>query len=235
MNSVRELRASYVMSTAEIRAELRDLVFGRVAIADGVVPPLLFVVVNALWGVTTATVVGIGSAVMITVWRLARGRRIRFAMAGLLGTAFAAALALRSGSADDYFLPGIISGSVTTFVIVVSIAVRRPFVAWSSWLTRGWPLGWYWHPNVRAAYTRTSWIWAGFFALRSLVQWRFYLGGDTAALGVAGVVLGWPALLVLLISTYVLGRRWLMELSGPSVEEYEAGASQPWQSQTRGF
>ncbi len=108
-------------------------------------------------------------------------------------------------------------------------------MAWTSRLTRGWPLGWYWHPNVRPAYSRTSWIWAGFFAFRALVQWRFYLGGDTAALGLARVVLGWPALLVLLVFTYVLGRRWLVELRGPSVEEYQTGSKQPWEGQTRGF
>lgn len=220
---------------AEIRFELTDLVFGRVAFADSVVPPLLFVVANALWGVTSATVVGVAAAVMITLWRLVRGRPVRFALAGLLGTVFAAALALRSGSAGDFFLPGIISGLATAVVIVLSIGVRRPFVAWTSWLTRGWPLGWYWHPNVRPAYTRASWVWAGFFALRTWVQWRLYLGGDAAALGLARILLGWPALLVLLISTYLLGRRWLVELRGPSVEEYQAGSSQPWEGQTVGF
>lgn len=223
------------MSTAEIRAELTDLVFGRVAIADGVAPPLLFVVANALWSVTIATAVGVGSALMISVWRLVRGRSVRFALAGLLGTALAATLAVRSGSAGDFFLPGIISSEATALVILFSIGARKPFVAWTSWLTRRWPLGWYWHPSVRPAYTRISWIWAGFFLLRALVQWRFYLAGDTAALGVARVVLGWPALLVLLVSTYVLGRRWLVGLRGPSVEEFQNGSSQPWEGQTKGF
>ncbi len=223
------------MTTAEIRAELRGLAFGRIAFADGVVPPLLFVVSNAFWGVTAATVLGIGSAATITAWRLLRGRKIRFAVSGLFGTTLAAVLALRSGSAEEFFLPGIISGSATTLVILASIAVRRPFVAWTSWLTRGWPLGWYWHQNVRPAYTRTSWIWAGFFSLRTLVQWRLYLTGDSVLLGVARVALGWPALLLLLIGTYVMGRRWLVALGGPSVEEYEAGANRPWEGQSTGF
>lgn len=232
---LRPLRPLYLMSTAEIRAELTDLVFGRVAIADGVVPPLLFVAANGVWSVTIATAVGIGSALMITVWRLVRGRPVRFALAGLLGTALAATLALRSGSAGDFFLPGIISSSATALVIILSIGARKPFVAWTSWLTRRWPLGWYWHPNVRPAYTRTSWIWAGFFVLRGLVQWNFYLAGDTAALGLTRVVLGWPALLVLLVSTHVLGRRWLVQLRGPSVEEYQTGSNRPWEGQTKGF
>jgi hypothetical protein len=49
------------------------------------------------------------------------------------------------------------------------------------------------------------------------------------------VVTGWPALLALLVVTYVLGRRWLEALQGPSVEEFLAGADPPWRGQERGF
>lgn len=223
------------MSAAEIRAELSELVSGRVGIADGVVPPLAFVALNPFLGLAASGAVGLGTAVMITVWRLLQGRTVRFAVAGLAGTGLAAALALRSGSAEDYFLPGIISGAVTTALIVASIAVGRPFVAWTSWLSRGWPIRWYWHQQVRPAYTRASWIWAGFFALRTATQWWLYAGGETIGLAVVRVVLGWPALIGLLIATYVLGTRWLRDLAGPSVEEFESGTKPPWVGQLRGF
>lgn len=219
----------------EIRQELREVVFGRVGIADGVIPPLLFVASNALWGVVAASVVGLGSAIGITLWRLLRGRRIRFAMAGLLGTAVAVAFALFSRSAEGFFLPGIVTGTGTTILILVSIGVRRPFVAWTSALTRGWPLRWYWHPQVRPAYARTSWLWAVFFASRTIIQGWLYGDEETATLAVVRVVTGWPALLVLLIATYVLGRRWLTRLGGPSVEEFAAGENPPWKGQQRGF
>jgi hypothetical protein len=223
------------MSTADIRAELRELVSGRVGIADGVLPPLIFVGANAVWGLVPAAVLGVGTAVAISVWRLFGGRPLRFALAGLFGTVLAAILALRSGSADGYFLPGIFTGAATTAALVASTLAKRPFVAWTSWLARGWPIGWYWHPNVRPAYARASWIWASFFALRTLIQWQLYTAGETVALGVARVVMGWPLLLVLLVTTYVLGRRWLVSIGGPSVEEFESGAPPPWQGQERGF
>jgi len=220
---------------SEIRQELREVVFGRVGIADGVIPPLLFVASNAVWGVVAASVIGLGSAIGITMWRLLKGRRIRFAVAGLLGTAVAVSFALLSRSAEGFFLPGIVSSTGTTALILLSIGVRRPFVAWTSALTRGWPLGWYWHPQVRPAYSRTSWLWAAFFGGRTLVQWRLYGDEETTALAVARVVMGWPALLLLLIATYVLGRRWLTQLGGPSVEEFAAGEDPPWKGQRRGF
>lgn len=223
------------MSTSELRAELSELVSGRVGFADGVLPPIVFVAVTSFAGLGVAALAGIGSAVLITFWRLTRGRSVRFALAGLAGTVLAVMLALRSGSPDDYFLPGIISGSFTTGLIVLSIAAKKPFVAWTSWLTRKWPLGWYWHPRVRPAYTRASWIWAGFFGFRTLVQLSLYLGGETVTLAAVRVLLGWPAFAGLLVITYLLGRRWLVGLGGPSVEEYESAAVAPWTGQARGF
>ena len=219
----------------EVVAELRELVSGRVAIADGILPPIVFVAFNALFGVPVAAATGIGTAAAITAWRLWRGRPIRFALAGLLGTLIAALLALRSGAARDYFLPGIISGVVTTSVALISVLVRRPLVGWASWITRGWPSGWFWHPQVRPAYTRATLIWVGFFATRTFLQWRLFVDGEVEALGLVRVILGWPGLLALLVVTYVLGRKWLGELAGPSVDEFESDARPPWQGQQAGF
>lgn len=221
--------------TSEVREELKELISGRVGMADGVAPPLLFVVVNAAWGVGPAAVSGIVTALAITGWRLARGRPARFAVAGLLGTVIAVALVLRSGSAEDYFLPGIVSGAATTFALIVSVPLHRPAVALTSWLTRSWPLTWYWHPRVRPAYAKATLIWAGFFGARTAVQWMLFVGGEVEWLAVVRIGFGWPALLVLLVATYVLGRRWLIELAGPSVEEFEAGNRPPWVGQQTGF
>lgn len=220
---------------AEIYEEARELVFGRVPVADGVLPPLVFVAVNAVWGVVPGAIAGIGSALAIVAWRLFRGRPLRFALAGLAGTSLAVALALRSGSARDYFVPGLLSGAGTTVLILASIAWRRPLVAWTSWLTRGWPIDWYWHPQVRPAYSRASWLWAGFFTIRTSTQGWLYMSGEEAALGLVRVITGWPGLLALLAVTYYLGRRWLDSLEGPSVVEFEEGSAPPWSGQQRGF
>ena len=221
--------------TSGVREELGELIAGRVGVADGVFPPLLFVFVNAVWGLVPAAVAGIGSAIAITIVRLARRSSIRFAVGGLLGTAVAVAFAFRSDSAEGYFLPGIISGSITTAALLLSIPLKRPALALTSWLTRGWPLDWYWHPRVRPAYARATLLWALFFGARTAVQWRLYLDGQVEWLGLVRVAWGWPALLVLLIVTYLLGPRWLTGLGGPSVVEFESSSGPPWQGQGTGF
>lgn len=219
----------------EILAELNQLFTGKVNIADGILPPLVFIFTNAVAGLTPAAVLGLASAAGIVLWRLSRGRSLRFAMAGLGGTVVAVVFALRSDDASGYFLPGIISGAITTFAILGSIALRKPFVAWTSWLVRGWPIDWYWHPRVRPAYTRATWLWAGFFGVRTGAQTWLFVAGETTTLGIARVVTGWPALIILLIATYVLGRKWLRDLEGPSVEEFRAEEDQPWEGQSTGF
>jgi hypothetical protein len=108
-------------------------------------------------------------------------------------------------------------------------------VAWTSMLVRRWPAKWYWHARVRPAYTEVTWVWLGFFAGRAALQWNLAAQGEVAALAGVKVIGGWPALIVLLVATYVYGTARLRRLGGPSVEEFRAGAVPPWTGQRRGF
>ncbi len=219
----------------ELREELTDLLSGRSGVADGIVSPIVFVAVNAFAGVRTAAAAGLAVALAIVVWRLVRGHPLRFAVGGLLGTGLAIALAVRSGDARDYFLPGLISGAATTIGAIISITVRRPLVAWTSWFTRGWPIEWYWHPRVRPAYTLVTWLWVLFFGMRTAVQGWLFLADETTTLGVVRAITGWPGLIALLTATYLVGRHRLEALGGPSVVEFQDQAPPPWTGQQRGF
>ncbi|MBN1859682.1 hypothetical protein JW848_10850 [Candidatus Bipolaricaulota bacterium] len=48
-------------------------------------------------------------------------------------------------------------------------------------------------------------------------------------------MLGWPAIILLLAATYLYGLWRLRTLGGPSVEEFKAGAPEPWSGQQKGF
>lgn len=218
----------------ELGDELRGLT-GAGGSTDAVVPPLVFVTVNAFGGLQPAIYAGGGVAVVLVAARLLRRRPLRYALSGVVGTALALWLTARSGRAESYFLPGIVSGTVVTMATLASIAARRPLVAWTSWVTRGWPIEWYWHPRVRPAYTLTSWLWAAFFGVRTGVQAWLFSRGDVTTLGIVRVVTGWPGLLTLLVATYLVGRSRLAALAGPSVEEFTAAKPPPWQGQQRGF
>ena len=215
--------------------EMRGLLAGRSGVADGILSPLVFVIANAFFGLRAAIISGSVVAVGIVVVRLATGRPLQYAMSGVFGTAIAIAITARSGRAETYFLPGIVTGAATTVALLISITVRRPLVAFASWATRGWPIGWYWHDLVRPAYTAVTWIWVVFFAARTAVQAVLYLDGNVNTLGAVRIATGWPGLLALLVVTYIVGRKRLEALGGPSVDEFEAMKPPPWSVQPHGF
>ncbi len=219
----------------ELTEEFRTVVVGRGNITDSIVPPLIFVVINALAGLEVAVAGSLALALLIALVRLGRRQSVKYALGGVGGIVLATVVAQLLGRAEGYFLPSIVTGGGTLVVCLLSVLVRRPMVAWTSHLARGWPLGWYWHPRVRPAYSEVTWLWVLFFAIRLLLQFAFFQGAAPELLVVVNIALGWPATVVLLAVSYLYGTWRLRNLSGPSVEEFKQGAEPPWTGQQRGF
>ena len=216
----------------ELADEFRTVFAGRGSLADSIIPPIVFLVINALLGLDYAVWGSLALALLITAIRLIRGQSLRYALGGLGGVALAALLAKLLDRAEGFFLPNMITGVLTIVLCGVSVIIGRPLVAWTSHVARGWPLEWYWHQKVRPAYNEVTLAWALFFAARLLVQ-ILLLQNETLA--IANVVLGWPATIALLAASYIYGIWRLQHLRGPSVEEFKAGAEPPWTGQQRGF
>lgn len=219
----------------ELTEEFRTVVAGRSNLTDSIVPPLIFLVINALWGLQVAIAGSLAFALLIAAVRLGRRQSAKYALGGIGAVVLASVVAQLLGRAEGYFLPAMVTGGGTLVVCVVSVLVRRPMVAWTSHLARGWPLAWYWHPRVRPAYSEVTWLWALFFAIRLLLQFALFQGAAPELLAVVNVALGWPATIVLLVVSYLYGTWRLRNLSGPSVEEFKQGAEPPWTGQQRGF
>jgi hypothetical protein len=219
----------------EIWEELQTVFSGRVRWTDALLPPLFFLIVNAIFSFQIALWGSLGIALLFVGFRLFRRQPLRYALGGLGGVLLATIVARFVGSAEGYFLPGIVSGVLTSLLCLVSVAVRRPLVAWTSYITRRWPIDWYWHPQVRPAYSEVTLAWAIFFALRTLLQFGLFQDQAAGALGLFQLISGWPAIILLLVASYLYGIWRLGRLGGPSVEEFKAYAEPPWQGQTRGF
>jgi hypothetical protein len=224
-----------VDKTREILEELRMVLAGRGNLIDSLLPPLFFVILNALWGMQVATWASLGLAVVIGLYRLFRRQSLLYALGGVAGVAIAVLIVQLLGRAEGFFLPGIIAGAATFLLCLVSVIVGRPIVAWTSYIARRWPLDWYWHPQVRPAYSEVTWLWVAFFGLRLLLAFSLFQREATSALAVVQLVTGWPATIILLIISYLYGTWRLRNLGGPSVEEFKASAEPPWEGQRRGF
>ena len=219
----------------EILEELRTVLAGRSSFLDSLLPPILFVLLNVIWGVQVAIWASLGLAVLIAIYRLFRRQSLLYALGGAGGVALAAAVAYLLGSAEGFFLPTIITGGISFLVALVSVLLGRPMVAYTSYVARRWPLAWYWHPKVRPAYSEVTWAWVVFFGLRLLLQFNLFRQAEASLLGIVQFLTGWPATIILLIVSYLYGTRRLRNLGGPSVEEFKSGAEPPWTGQQRGF
>ena len=219
----------------ELVDEFRQTVLGRPGVLDAFLPPLIFVIVRLLLGFTYAVAAALILAVIVGVLRLRRGQPIWLALGGVSGVGVAALLSRSTGSEGGYYLPGIVSGGATAIACLLSVLLRRPLVAWTSYLVRRWPRDWYWHPQVRPAYAEVTLAWCIYFGLRALLQASFFLQNSNVELAVVNFALGWPGTILLLVASYLYGSWRLGTLGGPSVEEFIQGIQAPWQSQRRGF
>ena len=220
----------------EIREELIT-VFSRrgLKILDSAVPLVIFLVLNQLLGLNSALIFSLLAGGIFLVYRLWTRDKFIFAIAGMVGVAAAAGLAYISGSSEGFFIPGLISGSLTVLLCVGSVLIKKPLAAWSSRITRRWPKDWYGHEMVRPAYSEVTLMWGVAFGLRTGLEiWLLALDAVNAA-GVAKILLGWPYTILILVLSYLYGSWRLRKLGGPGVEEYQEGKLPPWEGQIRGF
>jgi hypothetical protein len=219
----------------ELFEEFRSVVAGRQKILDSILPPLTFVIVNELAGVDYALWSSLAMALAFTMFRLFKGQTIGYAVGGLGGVLAAIVIVKLLGRSEGFFVPALVSGTLTFILCLISIIIKRPLVAFTSHLTRGWPLGWYWHPKVIAAYQEVTFFWTIFFALRVVVQIVLLQDSTSSFFAIVNIILGWPALIVLLAGSYLYGSWRLRRLQGPSVDEYNRGDPPPWTGQLRGY
>ena len=176
---------------------------------ESALPAVVFVAVYSVSGSNTnlSAIVAVGLALVLTVARLVRRESPQHALSGLVGVAFAAFVAARSGRAEDFFLPGLLANAVYAAAFIVSIAVRRPLVGIIVGALDGEGQAWRDEPDRLRAFTRASWLWAGIFLTRLAVQLPLYLAGAVVALGVAKTAMGLPLLALGLWLTWGLVHR----------------------------
>jgi hypothetical protein len=220
----------------ELFEEFKAVFAGRGArLLESLLPLLIFLIANPLIGQDIALVSALIVASGFFIRKLFLRESLVYSLGGLSGIFLAALFAKLSNSETGFFLPGLISGAITITICVVSVVVNRPVAAWSSFVSRWWPLEWYWHPGVLPAYNEVTIIWAVAFAGRFGLEFWFYQQKAIVLLSTIRLILSWPFIGMLLVTSYLYGMWRLGQLQGPSIEEYRIGKQPPWEGQRRGF
>ncbi|MDQ3675816.1 MAG: DUF3159 domain-containing protein [Actinomycetota bacterium] len=205
-------------SERERPPNLAEAVGGPVGIAESALPAIAFVVAYSASGqnTNTAAVVAVGLALVLTIVRLARRESPLHALSGLVGVAFAAFIARQSGRAENFFLPGLFFNAGYAMAFLVSLAIKRPLVGVIVGQLDGEGSAWRSDPARVRAFARGTWLWAGVFLLRLLVQLPLYLAGAVVALGVARTAMGLPLFAVGLWLTWIIVRSSRVTRPAPS-------------------
>ena len=182
---------------ALIRHRLSTVLGGWRGSLETTVPTLAFVLSwswrhDATTSLVTAGVVTLALALV----RLAQRQSAHFVLGAALATGVAAFFVLRSGRAEDAFLPSLIKSSAFGVGALISVALRWPVVgfmvsAGDPYLAED-PFGWRRDRGVVRVCQRLTMVLVVLYAVRLAVMLPLYLASKVAWLSVASVVLGWP-------------------------------------------
>lgn len=187
-----------------IRHRVSEVLGGWYGSLETALPTVAFVVVWLVRSeIRPALLAAAGVALVLLGIRLAVGGSVRYVLTSIFATALAAFFALRSGRAEDAFLPGILTSAAYAVATLVSILTRWPAVGF---LVAAGDPEFAEHPSrwrsdsalVRVC-SRLTWVLVALFVVRVGIMLPLYLAGEVAWLGVAKIVLGWPLYLLAIV------------------------------------
>ncbi|TFC97052.1 MULTISPECIES: DUF3159 domain-containing protein [Cryobacterium] len=128
------------------------------------------------------------------------------AVGGLVALVFSAVLALFTGRAEDFFLPGFWTNGLYGGALLVSALVGWPLIGLAVGFLMGDGIDWRANPSKRRVLTILTLCWAGLFALRLAVQLPLYYSGNVEWLGAAKLLMGIPLYAPLLVTSWLVVR-----------------------------
>ena len=196
-------------TTAAPPTSFQEAVGGPLGMAETSLPAVAYVVAYTATSsnTNTAAVVAVALALVLAVARIVRRQSPVYAVSGLIGVGFAAFVATRSGRAENFFLPGLLANAAYGSAFLISLAVRWPLVGVIVTKLDGEDNSWRDDPLRVRAFVRATWLWAGVFLLRLVVQLPLYAAGAVVALGIAKTAMGLPLFGLGLWLTWLLVRR----------------------------
>lgn len=149
--------------------------------------------------------VAIVTGLVLAAERVVRRKSLQQVLSGGAGLAVSAYITAKSGHAQNFYLPGILTNLAYFVVCLLSIALKKPILGFMVAGLKGQNMSWTKDPESYRTYSTLTLLWVCVFGLRVLIMLPLYLAGAVAALGVVKLVLSWPLyLLGLYVSSRIL-------------------------------
>lgn len=188
---------------------LVDSLGGPRGMLESGLPAILFVIAYAITdsNLTLSVYAALASGLVLAVIRLIQKQKLTQVIAGLIGLAFSAWLATKSGKSENFFLPGILTNIAYGVACIISIAINKPLLGYVIEALKGTSSNWTEVPLLMRKYRALTFLWTGVFAIRVLVMAPLYFANNTVALGFFKLALGWPLFALAAYATYAISIR----------------------------
>jgi len=180
---------------------------GARGLVESILPGLAFLVIYTITkDLFLSVVIPIVIAVIFMIVRAITRTPWTSALAGVIGLALSAGLALITGRAEDNFVLGFFINGAFLIALIVSLMVRWPLIGVIVSLIRSEGSAWRQDTaKFRVALIATI-LWCGLFALRLGVELPLYFAGNAEALATLKLILGVPLYAGMLWVTWLLVR-----------------------------
>lgn len=209
---------------------LFDAMGGVRGLCETILPGLLFLVpftvltsIREPWAQQLAMPVSLGASVLVagafTLIRIVTKSHVAQAVAGLLGVAASAILALISGNAANNFLLGFLIDAGYGIAMLVSMLVGWPLLGLAIGYLMGDGVAWRASRSKRRVMQILTACWLALFAGRLAVQLPLYFAGLTVALGFTKLLMGVPLYATLVLVSWLVTRAVYPPKQAPDTEE----------------
>ncbi len=193
---------------ALVRAQLAKALGGKRGMLEGAIPTLGFTITwVSTHNLKLALVLSGALAVVALLLRIIARSSVQFVFNAMVGITIAAIFALRSGRAEDAFLPGLIYNAAYAVLLVGSVLVRWPLIGFMIGSVTGEPTEWRRDKPLVSLCSKLTLVLAAPCVVRVIVQYPLWASGHAGWLGIAKLAMGWPLQLAALATmAWMLGR-----------------------------
>ncbi|MCX5212878.1 DUF3159 domain-containing protein [Kitasatospora sp. NBC_00240] len=179
--------------------------FGGVrGMIDMTLPGLVFIITfNITHQVSTAAWAALGLSALFVVVRLFKRETIQHAFSGVFGVAIGAWISMKTGKAENFYLPGLLWSVGYCLGLAVSALVRWPLIGVMLGPVTGEMFTWRTqNPGRLAAYIKATWAWVVIMGIKPVILFPLYFTGNVNLLGWLKVALGIPPMLLAMYITW---------------------------------
>jgi hypothetical protein len=212
-------RAAEAAASREAADTVMQAFGGVRGMIDMTVPGLVFVMVFTITHrIPPAAWAALGLTAVFVVIRLVRRETIQHAFSGVFGVAISAWISMKTGKAENFYLPGLLYNVGYCIALAISALARWPLIGLMLGPVTGEMFTWrHQNPGRLRAYTKATWAWVVIMGIKPMILFPLYFTHNATLLGWLKTALGIPALVLAMYVTW----RILIKAPAPIKAEVE--------------